>query len=75
MPRSAALLWKQAVDNPAQARFLAKQKTWLGYQDNPAPAEVDVNDQDRTKADRLARILELQEKLLKTTASAESGAD
>jgi len=25
------LLWKQAVDNPAQARFLAKQKAWLGY--------------------------------------------
>ena len=63
------LLWQQAVDNPAHARFLAKQKTWLGYQYNPAPAEVDVTDQGCTKADRLARILELQEKVLSVPAS------
>jgi len=61
------LLWKQAVDNPAQARFLAKQKTWLGYQDNAATAKADVTVQDRPTVGRRARILELQAKVLKNT--------
>jgi len=69
------LLWDQAKQDPAQARFLAKQKTWLGYRDNPAPAKVDVTVQDRTQADRFARIMELQEKLLKTTAVVDSEMD
>jgi len=59
------LLWQQAIENPAQARFLAKQKTWLGYQDNAATAQVDVTVQDRPEAERLARIQELQAKVLK----------
>ena len=63
------LLWQQAVDNPAQARFLAKQRCWLGYRDNPAPAEVDVTVQDRTEAERVAKIQELQKKVLKMPAS------
>ncbi|GAG02743.1 unnamed protein product [marine sediment metagenome] len=67
------LLWQQAVDNPAQARFLAKQKTWLGYQDNPATAKVDVTVKDCSEAERRARIQELQERLLKTTASSDTG--
>ena len=58
------LLWDQAKQDPGQARFLAKQKTWLGYRDNPAPAKVDVTVQDRPHAERLARIMELQEKVL-----------
>ena len=53
------LLWQQAVENPAQARFLAKQKAWLGYQDNPSTAQVDVTAQEHSKAERLARIMEL----------------
>ena len=65
------LLWDQAKQDPAQARFLAKQKTWLGYQDNPAPAEVDVTVQNRTKADRFARIRELQAKVLTTRVDPE----
>ena len=69
------LLWDQAKQDPAQARFLAKQKTWLGYRDNPAPAKVDVTVQDLPQADRFARIQELQEKVLKATASADAGAD
>ena len=69
------LLWQQAVDNPAQARFLAKQKTWLGYEDKPTSAKVDNTVQDRPEAERLARILELQEKLLKTTAVVDSEMD
>ncbi len=63
------LLWEQAKQDPAQARFLAKQKTWLGYQDNPAPAKVDVTVQEQSKEDRLARIMELQEKVLGISAS------
>ena len=31
------LLWQQAVDNPAQARFLAKQKLGLGIETTPPP--------------------------------------
>jgi len=69
------LLWQQAIDNPAQARFLAKQKTWLGYEDKPTSAKVDNTVQDRPEAERLARILELQEKLLKTTAVVDSEMD
>ena len=65
------LLWDQAKQDPAQARFLAKQKTWLGYRDNPAPAKVDVTVQDRTQADRFARIMELQEKILTTSVDPE----
>ena len=61
------LLWDQAKQDPAQARFLAKQKSWLGYQDTPAPAEVDVTVQELTKEERLARITELQEKVLQGT--------
>ena len=61
------LLWEQAKQDPAQARFLAKQKSWLGYQDTPAPAEVDVTVQELTKEERLARIMELQEKVLQGT--------
>ena len=63
------LLWDQAKQDPAQARFLAKQKTWLGYQDNPAPAKVDVTVQELPKEERLARIMELQEKVLSISAS------
>ena len=69
------LLWDQAKQDPAQARFLAKQKTWLGYQDNPAPAKVDVTVQKLTKEERLARIMELQEKALKATTRIDSDAD
>ena len=58
------------IEDPAEARFLAKQRTWLGYQDNRAPAKVDVAVQDRLKADRLAWILELQEKFVKETVCA-----
>ena len=64
------LLWQQAVDNPAQARFLAKQKTWLGYQDYTIPAKVDVPVRNLPEAERLARIQELQEKVLSVPASA-----
>ena len=63
------LLWDQAKQDPGQARFLAKQKTWLGYRDNPAPAKVDVTVQDRPHAKRLARIMELQEKVLSISAN------
>ncbi len=69
------LLWEQAKQDPAQARFLAKQKSWLGYQDNPAPAKVDVTVQDRTKADRFARIRELQAKVLKPKTPVDAEAD
>ena len=31
------LLWQQAVDNPAQARFLAKPKLGLGIETTPPP--------------------------------------
>ena len=64
------LLWDQANQDPAQARFLAKQKTWLGYQDKSATAKVDVTVDDRSEAERLARIQELQEKVLSVPASA-----
>ena len=66
------LLWQQAVDNPAQARFLAKQKTWLGYEDKPTSVKTDVTLQDRSEAERRARILELQEKVLIVTASVDT---
>ena len=57
-------LCDQAKEDPVQARFLAKQKCWLGYQDKPGTAKVDVRVQDRPRAERLARIMELQEKVL-----------
>ena len=69
------LLLQQSVDNPAQARFLAKQKAWLGYQDNAATTKADVTVQERPAVERRARILELQEKLLKTTAVVDSEMD
>ena len=69
------LLWGQAKQDPAQARFLAKQRSWLGYQDNPTPAKVDVTVQKLTKEERLARILELQEKALKATTRIDADAD
>ena len=40
-----------------------------------ATAKVDNTVQDRPEAERLARILELQEKLLKTTAVVDSEMD
>ncbi len=63
------LLWDQAQQDPAQARFLAKQKCWLGYQDNPGPAKADVSVQEQSEAERLAKIQELQEKVLRVHAS------
>ena len=69
------LLWEQAKQNPAQARFLARQKTWLGYQDNPGPAKVDVTVQELTKEERLARIMELQAKVLKATTPIDAEAE
>lgn len=59
--------------NTAQAGLLAKQKTWLGYRDNPAPAKVDINVQEQPEEERLARVLELQERLLNAAASSGSG--
>ena len=47
----------------------------LGYQGNRAPAKVDVTVQDRTKADRFARIRELQEKVLKATTPIDAEAE
>jgi hypothetical protein len=64
------LLWQQAVEDPAQARFLAKRKTWLGYQDKAATAKVDVTVPERSEAERLARIQELQKKVLSIPTSA-----
>ena len=69
------LLWEQAKKDPAQARFLAKQRAWLGYQDNPGTTKVDVTVQDLTEAERIARIMELQEKALKATTRIDSDAD
>lgn len=58
------LLWDQAKQDPAQARFLAKQKCWLGYQDNPGTAKIDITVQELTREECLARIMELQAKVL-----------
>ncbi len=63
------LLWQQAVDNPTQARFVAKQKNWLAYQDNPIPAKAVVPVRNLPEAERLARLQELQKKVLSMTAS------
>ena len=65
--RLRELLWEQAKKDPAQARFLAKQRAWLGYQDNPIPAKAEVSVQEHSKAERLTRIMELQAKVLQTT--------
>jgi len=69
------LLWQQAVENPAQARFLAKQKAWLGYQDKSTAVKFDVTVKDCSAVERRARILELQEKVLKTPAVVDTEAD
>ena len=68
-------LWQQALEDPAQDRFLAKQKAWLGCSDKASIDKVEVTVEGRSEAERRTRIIELQEKLLKTTAVVDNEMD
>lgn len=60
-----AILWKQAKEDPAQARFLAKQKDWLDYDEGRGAANsVTLNINAIPKEERIGRLKELQARLI-----------
>lgn len=62
--RLRALLWEQAKEDPAQARFLAKQQDWLGYDEKSGSGNLTVNINSIPKEERIKRVQELQSKLI-----------
>ena len=59
------LLWKQAQTDEAQARFLAKDERWLNMEDKSTVAQTTSVVTALTVDDRLKRVLELQDRVLK----------
>lgn len=58
------LLWKHAESDPAQARFLAKQKDWLDYDEGKGRQTVDVTVTSIARDERVRRVQELQAKVI-----------